>query len=224
MEGNGQFHVPTALPPGKEPPVPVRYEAGWVPESAWTTWRIHLVSAGNKTPAVQPVAIPTELSRLSAIDSIVRKRAIPRVLEIGLQISQIVIGAEDGEVRNGNSDSVCICLQTNVSLQDSITTIVLPTYFAKYVHIISKKLFRTTLWILMILTFLINFQTSYIIISEKSQYSCELLKWIWGSYGSDYAECTNLLGCDAVWSGRNLQTFRRNLLAPSSGSKTKRSK
>jgi hypothetical protein len=26
---SAQFHAPAALPPGKEPPVPIRYEAGW---------------------------------------------------------------------------------------------------------------------------------------------------------------------------------------------------
>jgi hypothetical protein len=30
---------PAALPPGKELPVPIRYEAVWAPEAIWTTWR-----------------------------------------------------------------------------------------------------------------------------------------------------------------------------------------
>jgi hypothetical protein len=30
-----QFHVPTALPPRKEPPVPSAQEAGWDPEPVW---------------------------------------------------------------------------------------------------------------------------------------------------------------------------------------------
>jgi len=29
MEVSGQLHAPAALPPGKEPLVPVEYEAGW---------------------------------------------------------------------------------------------------------------------------------------------------------------------------------------------------
>jgi hypothetical protein len=29
---SGQFHAPAALPPGKEPSVPIGYEAGWAPE------------------------------------------------------------------------------------------------------------------------------------------------------------------------------------------------
>jgi hypothetical protein len=31
MEVSGQLHVPAALPPGKEPPVPIGYATGWVP-------------------------------------------------------------------------------------------------------------------------------------------------------------------------------------------------
>jgi len=30
-----QFHTPAALPPGKGP-LPIKHEAGWVPEPAWT--------------------------------------------------------------------------------------------------------------------------------------------------------------------------------------------
>jgi hypothetical protein len=39
LEVSGQFHAPVASPPGKEPPVPIGYEAGWAPKPAWTTWR-----------------------------------------------------------------------------------------------------------------------------------------------------------------------------------------
>jgi hypothetical protein len=37
--GPGQLHAPTALPPGKDPSVPIGYEAGWTPGPVWTTWR-----------------------------------------------------------------------------------------------------------------------------------------------------------------------------------------
>jgi hypothetical protein len=37
---SGQLQVPAASPPGKEPPVPIRYEAVRVPESIWALWRI----------------------------------------------------------------------------------------------------------------------------------------------------------------------------------------
>jgi hypothetical protein len=35
MEVNDQFHTPAALPPEKEPPVPIGWEAGWVPVSLY---------------------------------------------------------------------------------------------------------------------------------------------------------------------------------------------
>jgi hypothetical protein len=33
MEVSGQLHAPAALPPGKEPLVPIEQEARWVPET-----------------------------------------------------------------------------------------------------------------------------------------------------------------------------------------------
>jgi hypothetical protein len=35
MEVSGQLHAPAALPPGKEPLVPIGQEAGWAPEPFW---------------------------------------------------------------------------------------------------------------------------------------------------------------------------------------------
>jgi hypothetical protein len=48
------------------PAVPIGQEAGWAPEPVWTLWRGEkcLASAENRTPAIQPVAMPTELSPL----------------------------------------------------------------------------------------------------------------------------------------------------------------
>jgi hypothetical protein len=34
-----QPHAPAALPPGKEPPVRIQWEAGWTPEPVWMLWR-----------------------------------------------------------------------------------------------------------------------------------------------------------------------------------------
>jgi hypothetical protein len=47
-------------------------------------------------------------------------------------------------------------------------------------------------------------------------YNCES----WRSYGGDYVEY-NLLGCDVVYCGRRLPTFRRNILLPTLGLKNK---
>jgi hypothetical protein len=71
LEVCGQLHAPAALPPGKEPPVPIGQEAGCAPEPVWTLWRREKsCTAGNRTRAVQPVAIPTELTRrLSSLNN-----------------------------------------------------------------------------------------------------------------------------------------------------------
>jgi len=38
MEVGGQLHAPVALPRGKEPLVPLGWEAGWAPEPFWMQW------------------------------------------------------------------------------------------------------------------------------------------------------------------------------------------
>jgi hypothetical protein len=49
---------PGRFTPGEIAAGPIRFEAEWAPESVWTQWRKEecLDSAGNRTPAVQPVA------------------------------------------------------------------------------------------------------------------------------------------------------------------------
>jgi hypothetical protein len=39
MELIGQLHAPAALPPGKEPPVPIGQEVEWAPEPVWMLCR-----------------------------------------------------------------------------------------------------------------------------------------------------------------------------------------
>jgi hypothetical protein len=34
-----ELHAAASLPTGKKPLVPIGQEAGWAPESVWTTWR-----------------------------------------------------------------------------------------------------------------------------------------------------------------------------------------
>jgi hypothetical protein len=61
-----QLHVHATLFRGKETPVSIGWNAVRVPQSVWEMWRREksLSPAGNRTPAVQRVSIPTELSRL----------------------------------------------------------------------------------------------------------------------------------------------------------------
>jgi hypothetical protein len=69
MEVSGQLHASAAISPEKETMVPIGWEVGWAPEPGWILRsRVKSVSpAGNPNAAFQPVAIPTELSRLHII-------------------------------------------------------------------------------------------------------------------------------------------------------------
>jgi len=42
---SGQLHALAPIPSGKEPPVPIGQEAGWVPEPVWTQWQREKFSA-----------------------------------------------------------------------------------------------------------------------------------------------------------------------------------
>jgi hypothetical protein len=69
MEESGQLHAPAALPlPGKDPMVPIVWEAEWAPELAWTRWCVEkfVAPTGLEPPIIQPVAqrYTTEISRL----------------------------------------------------------------------------------------------------------------------------------------------------------------
>jgi hypothetical protein len=70
---SGQIHAPAALPPGKEPPVPIGYEVGWTPEPVYTTWRSENSCPhrdSNSDPsAVQPVVnrYPGSLANVYAL-------------------------------------------------------------------------------------------------------------------------------------------------------------
>jgi hypothetical protein len=47
LVGGGQIHAPAALPPGKEPPVPIGKEAVWAPELGEEK---NLAPTGTRTP------------------------------------------------------------------------------------------------------------------------------------------------------------------------------
>jgi hypothetical protein len=68
MEVCGQLHDGVALSPRKEPPIPTEQEAGWVPEPAWNLWKRKTCcpyqDSNLNSWAIQPAAIPTELSQL----------------------------------------------------------------------------------------------------------------------------------------------------------------
>jgi hypothetical protein len=58
MKVSGQPQARAALPPGKEPPVRIGWEAEWAPGPVWTLWRRekYFDPAGKRTTAVQPAA------------------------------------------------------------------------------------------------------------------------------------------------------------------------
>jgi hypothetical protein len=68
MALSGQLHAPGALPPGKQPLVPIGSQAGWVSEPVCTLWRTEktVASARNRTLAIQPVVhrYTTEVTQL----------------------------------------------------------------------------------------------------------------------------------------------------------------
>jgi hypothetical protein len=59
MEVRGMLHATAALPPGKDTPVPIGYETGWVPELVWALLRREKIClpAGNRTPVIQTAAL-----------------------------------------------------------------------------------------------------------------------------------------------------------------------
>jgi hypothetical protein len=67
MEVSGPLNALGALPLGKESSIPIEYEVGRAPEAVWTLWKKikDLTPARNPTPLLQPIAIPTELARLT---------------------------------------------------------------------------------------------------------------------------------------------------------------
>jgi hypothetical protein len=67
-----QLHTAAALPPGKESPVPIGWEAGWALEPVCALWSREksFTPARNRNPEVQPVAhlaIPTEISQIFSL-------------------------------------------------------------------------------------------------------------------------------------------------------------
>jgi hypothetical protein len=61
MEVSGQLEAPAALPPGKEPPVPIGRLGGPQSRSGRHCEKNSLHSAGNRTQVIQLVAILIEL-------------------------------------------------------------------------------------------------------------------------------------------------------------------
>jgi hypothetical protein len=54
MEMSGQLHTLATLYPGKEPLVPIGYEAGWAPEPFWMRWWREKFPAPNRNRTLEP--------------------------------------------------------------------------------------------------------------------------------------------------------------------------
>jgi hypothetical protein len=56
----GQLYAPAALSLGKEPPVPIGWEAMWAPKPVWNTWRrensCHYRDSNSEPSIVHPVS------------------------------------------------------------------------------------------------------------------------------------------------------------------------
>jgi hypothetical protein len=70
MEICGQLHALVGSPPETQPPVFIGQESRWAPGPVGRYGEDNLTPAGNRTPTVQPVAIPTEISRYLPITKI----------------------------------------------------------------------------------------------------------------------------------------------------------
>jgi hypothetical protein len=60
LEVSGQLHAQAALPPGKEPSVPIGEEVRWTSEPVWTIWKREnswpYRDSNSDLSVVQPVA------------------------------------------------------------------------------------------------------------------------------------------------------------------------
>jgi hypothetical protein len=71
MEVSGQLNAPAASPLGKQTQVSIVWEAEWAPEPVWTEGEKNLLPLLGielrllNHPCRSPIAIPTELSRLT---------------------------------------------------------------------------------------------------------------------------------------------------------------
>jgi hypothetical protein len=64
MDMNSQLHVPAALPPRKNPPVPIGQKSGCAPGCVWTLWRTKKIPSPKSNPgrsARSLITVPTEL-------------------------------------------------------------------------------------------------------------------------------------------------------------------
>jgi hypothetical protein len=55
MEVSGQLHAPAALPPEKEPVVPIGEEAEWAPEPFWTVVKKKIPSPRRESNPSTPI-------------------------------------------------------------------------------------------------------------------------------------------------------------------------
>ena len=64
MQVIGQLHCQSALPQAKEPPIPIRLEAGWALEPVWFRWRRRSLLA---LPGFEPRSHPPAPSLVTVL-------------------------------------------------------------------------------------------------------------------------------------------------------------
>jgi hypothetical protein len=67
MEVSSQLHAPATLPPGKEPLLPIGYEAGWASEPFGTRWCREKFPAPARNGTLEPRSEELSLKKLNDV-------------------------------------------------------------------------------------------------------------------------------------------------------------
>jgi len=95
MEVSGQLHAPAALPPGKEPLVPIAQGAGWAPEPVWKRLSGEKFLAPTVTPSPDHPARSPALYHCAIAAPTVSLISILIASSIYIYVSQVVFSLQE---------------------------------------------------------------------------------------------------------------------------------